>query len=54
MTTAPMRPAGKVAEVMQSGYVLNDRTLRPAMVLVSLGPSANAPSAEPQNVDIKV
>ena len=47
-------PAGKVAEVMQPGYVLNDRTLRPAMVLVSLGPAANAPQAEPQNIDIKV
>ena len=48
------QPAGKVAEVMQPGYVLNDRTLRPAMVLVSLGPAANAPPAEPKNVDIKV
>jgi molecular chaperone GrpE len=48
------QPAGKVAEVMQPGYVLNDRTIRPAMVLVSLGPSAVAPSSEAQNVDIKV
>lgn len=46
-------PAGKVAEVMQPGYVLNDRTIRPAMVLVSLGPVANAPGDAP-NVDIKV
>jgi len=48
------QPAGKIAEVMQPGYVLNDRTLRPAMVLVSLGPAANAPPSEPKNIDIKV
>lgn len=48
------QPAGKVAEVMQAGYVLNDRTLRPAMVLVSLGPAANPPPAEPRTVDIKI
>jgi molecular chaperone GrpE len=48
------QPAGKIAEVMQPGYVLNDRTLRPAMVLVSLGPAASAPPTEPQNIDIKV
>jgi molecular chaperone GrpE len=42
-------PAGKVAEVMQPGYVLGDRTLRAAMVLVSTGPAAQAPQ-----VDIKV
>jgi molecular chaperone GrpE len=47
------QPAGKVAEVMQPGYVLNDRTLRPAMVLVSLGSSAGA-QGESKNVDIKV
>ena len=47
------QPAGKIAEVMQPGYVLNDRTLRPAMVLVSLGAAANAPT-EPKNIDIKV
>jgi molecular chaperone GrpE len=45
------QPAGKVAEVMQPGYVLGDRTLRAAMVLVSAGPqtASGAP-----NVDIKV
>lgn len=44
-------PAGKIAEVMQPGYVLGDRTVRAAMVLVSSGP-ANTPPAV--NVDIKV
>lgn len=47
------QPAGKIAEVMQPGYVLNDRTLRAAIVAVSLGP-ADTPQAEPKNVDIKV
>jgi hypothetical protein len=39
--------------VLQHGYVLGDRTLRAAMVLVSAGPAASvaAPSA---GVDIKV
>ncbi|MGE0045758.1 MAG: nucleotide exchange factor GrpE [Hyphomonadaceae bacterium] len=38
-------PAGAVAEVMQAGYVLNDRTIRAAMVAVSTGPAAHAPPA---------
>lgn len=45
-------PPGIVAEVMQPGYVLGDRTLRAAMVLVSAGP-ANAGAASP-GIDIKV
>lgn len=43
------QPAGVVLEVMQPGYVLGDRTLRAAMVLVSAGGSGGAP-----HVDIKV
>jgi molecular chaperone GrpE len=43
------QPAGTVLEVMQPGYVLGERTLRAAMVLVSAGGQAQAPS-----VDIKV
>jgi len=31
-------PVGTVAQVMQDGYVLHDRLLRPAMVAVSKGP----------------
>lgn len=44
------QPAGTVLEVMQPGYVLGDRTLRAAMVLVSTGPGG----APPPHVDIKV
>lgn len=46
-------PAGVVAEVMQSGYVLGDRTLRAAMVLISAGP-ANGGQAAAASIDIKV
>jgi molecular chaperone GrpE len=42
-------PAGIVLEVMQPGYLLSDRTLRAAMVVVSAGPASAKPS-----VDIKV
>lgn len=42
------QPAGVILEVMQPGYVLGDRTLRAAMVLVSAG-GAQAPT-----VDLKV
>ncbi len=50
-------PANTVAEVMQAGFVLGDRTLRPAMVLVSSGPANAAPpppQGEAGGVDIKV
>jgi molecular chaperone GrpE len=45
------QPAGVVLEVMQPGYVLGERTLRPAMVLVSAG--GGMQNASP-TVDIKV
>ena len=44
------QPAGTVLEVMQPGYVLGDRTLRAAMVLVSAG--GGAQPTEP-TVDVK-
>jgi len=55
-------PAGAIAEVMQVGFALNERTLRPAMVAVSTGPSAlpetpNAPDGDgppSPSIDIKV
>jgi molecular chaperone GrpE len=54
-------PSGHVAEVMQPGYVLNDRTLRAAMVALSLGQSTgSAPPSAPQDnepgaqVDVKI
>lgn len=46
-------PAGVVAEVMQPGFVLGDRTLRAAMVLVSAGP-ANTAQSPSGTIDIKV
>ncbi len=49
-------PAGTILEVMQPGYVLADRTLRAAMVLVSAGQAAGGPSGQNNgpSVDIKV
>jgi molecular chaperone GrpE len=46
--------AGTVIDVMQPGYMLGDRTLRAAMVLVSAGPAAAAPPTPSGGVDIKV
>lgn len=43
-------PAGTVADVMQPGYVLHDRLLRPAMVAVAKGPAAEPPG-EVDSVD---
>lgn len=46
----PSQPAGLVAQVMQDGYVIHDRLLRPAMVGVTKGgpklEAAPAPAAE--------
>lgn len=50
-------PTGMIAEVFQAGYVLADRTLRAAMVAVSLGAAANEsppPAEGGGSVDIKV
>lgn len=52
-------PAGTIADVFQPGYVLADRTLRAAMVAVSLGqggaaPPADPPADPPTIIDIKV
>ena len=44
-------PVGTVLEVMQAGYVLGDRTLRAAMVLVSAGGGSQSPTP---TVDVKV
>jgi molecular chaperone GrpE len=40
----PDKPAGTIVEVLQPGYVLHDRLLRPAMVGVAKGGPAAAPS----------
>ena len=36
---SPEHPAGHVCRVLQSGYKLHDRVIRPAQVFVSTGPS---------------
>ena len=38
----PSKPTGTVVQVMQSGYLLKDRLLRPAMVAVSKGGAARS------------
>jgi len=44
----PSVPAGTVVQVMQSGYMIGERVLRPALVGVSKG-GAKAPPAAPAN-----
>ena len=41
------RPAGTVVEMLQPGYMLHDRLLRPAMVGVSKGAPKVAPKGSP-------
>jgi molecular chaperone GrpE len=38
---APDKPAGTVVQVLQSGYTIHDRLLRPAMVAVAKGEAAS-------------
>jgi molecular chaperone GrpE len=40
----PTRPAGTVVQVVQSGYMIGDRMLRPALVAVSKGGPKAAPA----------
>jgi molecular chaperone GrpE len=42
-------PAGSVAEVVQPGYMIGERVLRPALVGVSKGGPKTAPAARPVN-----
>jgi molecular chaperone GrpE len=46
----PSVPSGTVVQVMQAGYTIGDRVLRPALVGVSKG-CAKAPAAAPANGD---
>ena len=39
-------PEGTVVEVMQAGYTIGDRVLRPALVAVSKGGPKPAPKAQ--------
>jgi molecular chaperone GrpE len=45
----PAIPAGSVVEVVQPGYMLGERVLRPAMVGVSKGGPKSAPPSRPVN-----
>jgi len=42
-------PSGSVVQVMQAGYLIGDRVLRPAMVAVSKGGPKPAPVKSPAN-----
>ena len=49
------QPKGTIAHVMQPGYVIGERTLRAAMVVVSAGPAQTPPSDDGEagsNVDV--
>jgi molecular chaperone GrpE len=45
----PSVPAGSVAEVVQPGYMIGERVLRPAMVGVSKGGPKSAPASQTAN-----
>ncbi len=48
----PSRPAGTVAQVMQPGYMIGERVLRPALVAVAKGgPKAAADAPANDNTD---
>ena len=48
------QPSGKIASVMQTGFVIGDRTLRAAMVAVSAGqPGGNPTGDAGGNLDVK-
>lgn len=42
----PGQPGGRVAQVMQPGYMIDDRLLRPARVAVTKGPAAPGPRVD--------
>jgi molecular chaperone GrpE len=42
-------PAGHVVQVVQPGYMMGERVLRPAMVGVSKGGPKSAPASRPVN-----
>jgi len=51
MLEAPDKVPNTVINVMQKGYSLNDRLIRPAMVVVSKAGSETAPDEKGPNVD---
>jgi molecular chaperone GrpE len=44
-------PSGTVIQVMQAGYTIGERVLRPALVAVSKGGAKAAPAAAPSAND---
>ena len=44
-------PAGTVVQVLQEGYILHDRLVRPAMVVISRGGPKRQPPPESQTLD---
>lgn len=51
MLEVPGKAPNTVINVMQKGYTLNDRLIRPAMVVVSKAPSQGAADEKGSNVD---
>ena len=49
----PDQPAGTIVQLLQPGYVMHDRLLRPAMVAVSKG-AGDEPPDDVENVDTSV
>jgi molecular chaperone GrpE len=47
----PTRPEGTVVQVVQTGYAIGDRVLRPAMVGVAKGGPAATPPAGEAHID---
>jgi molecular chaperone GrpE len=45
----PSRPSGTVAQVIQPGYMIGERVLRPALVGVAKGGPKLAPQSAPAN-----
>lgn len=48
---SPTVPTGTIVEVMQDGYAIGDRTLRPALVAVAKGGPKTAPPPPPEETD---
>jgi molecular chaperone GrpE len=49
----PSVPAGSIVQVMQPGYMIGERVLRPALVGVSKGGAKTAPNSAPGNDNSK-
>ena len=45
----PSQPAGTVAQVVQPGYMIGERMLRPALVGVAKGGPKSVPAEAPAN-----